>query len=87
MSGPGHSRANNMKKIRDLLILVIAVVLFNALANHYRWGFDDSDNNITGKRSGLSLYTDHKTGCQYFGKVFGPPTPRLDSMGKQVCSR
>ena len=37
-------------------------------------------------RSGLGLYTDHKTGCQYVkAGMFGGTTPRLDDSGKPVC--
>lgn len=32
--------------------------------------------------SGMSLHTDHKTGCQYVAK--GGITPRLDGSGKHV---
>jgi len=43
---------------------------------------DDSDSPT--ERSGLTLYTDHLTGCQYFGKTFSL-TPRMNQEGKQVC--
>ena len=35
-------------------------------------------------RSGMSLYTDYGTGCQYLGRD-GALTPRLGADGKQVC--
>ncbi len=37
-------------------------------------------------RSGLSLYTDAATGCQYVtAGWFGGPVPRLGRDGKQMC--
>lgn len=36
-------------------------------------------------RSGLALYTDHETGCQYLGNGNGL-TPRMDAQGYQMCS-
>lgn len=45
---------------------------------------DDSDKSFF-KRSGMSVYTDYKTGLQYVkGGFFGGTTPRLDENGKQV---
>lgn len=45
---------------------------------------DDTDKSYT-HRSGLSLYTDNKTGLQYLGAgFFGSLTPRLDENGKQM---
>jgi Family of unknown function (DUF6440) len=47
---------------------------------------DDSDP--PDGRSGLVIYTDHLTGCQYLraGSVFSRDlTPRLDKQGKQIC--
>ena len=45
---------------------------------------DDTDDP-NGKHSGMMLYTDHRTGCQYVGTVLGGITPRLDRDGKPVC--
>lgn len=37
-------------------------------------------------RSGLSVYTDHGTGCQYLERhIYGGITPRLGSDGKPMC--
>lgn len=45
---------------------------------------DDSDS--PSKRSGMSLYIDYGTGCQYLSTpIFGSLTPRLDADGKQIC--
>lgn len=36
-------------------------------------------------RSGLLLYTDYGTGCQYLATTAGSLTPRLDKDGNIVC--
>jgi hypothetical protein len=47
---------------------------------------DNSDPPGFWSRSGMALYTDHLSGCQYLrGSLFGGLTPRMDSDGKQVC--
>lgn len=47
--------------------------------------YDDTDP-VHG-RSGLSIYIDNRTGCQYLGVwVFGI-TPRLQADGTQICSQ
>jgi len=45
---------------------------------------DDSDPPVGG-RSGLRVYHDKLTGCEYLGAAFGGITPRLDAKGKQIC--
>jgi hypothetical protein len=45
-------------------------------------GSDDTDG--PNGRSGMILYTDHKTRVQYVGTLFGGITPRLDKDGKPV---
>jgi hypothetical protein len=35
-------------------------------------------------RSGMSLHTDHLTGCQYLAKPFGGITPRVDGKSRHV---
>lgn len=38
------------------------------------------------ERSGLVLYIDHGTGCQYVkGGLLGGTTPRLDNSGRPMC--
>jgi hypothetical protein len=60
--------------------IVIMVVL---LAIKFGYKRDDTDSKDD--RSGLVLYTDYGTGCQYVGTMFGGITPRLDADGKIVC--
>ena len=51
------------------------------------WNASKDDTDPPDGRSGMVLYTDHKTGCQYLSRpLFGALTPRLDASGKQVCS-
>ena len=45
---------------------------------------DDSDHP-TGARSGMGVYVDYKTGCEYLG-LQSVLTPRLREDGKQVCT-
>ena len=55
----------------DLAILVGIIIFITLLCDQYRIGFDSTDNNITGKRSGLHLYVDHKTGIEYISTSNG----------------
>ena len=48
------------------------------------WPSHDSTDKPDGTRSGMSLYTDNATGCQYVGGIFSV-TPRMDADGKQLC--
>lgn len=67
--------------IADVLWIVIAVIFLL-----WFWegrGRDDTDTP-NGERSGLRLYTDHKTGVQYVGTLFGALHVRLDAEGKPV---
>lgn len=67
--------------------VVIIIFFIILLVNYYR-SFDDTDNEATRERSGMSLYTDHGTGCQYVqAGLFGDIMPRLDSIGNQVGCR
>lgn len=48
--------------------------------------YDDTDPAGPFQRSGLGLYTDARTGCQYVkAGAFGGTTPRLDRDGRQIC--
>lgn len=73
--------------IANIKNVLIGIFLFWLLM--YSFGFggrDDTDSKILKKRSGLSLYTDYATGCQYIkGGLFGTTTPRLDQNGEHIC--
>lgn len=61
------------------VFLLCAVILIPII-----WKTDDTDISRF-KRSGLSVYTDNKTGLQYLSHgMFGSLTPRLDESGKQI---
>lgn len=72
-------------KGRTILGLMLALLLLNAIADAYRWGFDDTDNVETGERSDMSVFTDHGTGCQYLARWLSGLTPRLDQNGNPMC--
>ena len=38
-----------------------------------------------GGHSGMTLFVDHETGCEYLGFI-GPDVPRMGPDGKQICS-
>lgn len=64
-------------------LFIATMAIIDALFNPY----DDTDNLEKKKRSGMRLYTDHKTGCQYISpSIFGGLTPRLGADGKQICT-
>lgn len=48
--------------------------------------YDVTDNIAEKKRSGLTIYVDHETGCQYVGTVLGGLTPRIDRNGMPICT-
>jgi hypothetical protein len=61
------------------LLVYFAAVIYTAYQPH-----DTTDPE--GGRSGMRLYTDTATGCQYLG-TWGGLTPRMDEQGKQICGR
>lgn len=69
----------------EVILIFIVGLLLIALLDFFKVGFDDTDNWDTGERSGVTLITDYGTGCEYLKGVFGPPTPRMNADGRQVC--
>ena len=60
-------------------IIYFAIAVVGRFAPH-----DNTDP--PGGRSGLGLYIDALTGCEYLSAgLFGGITPRLDRSGKHVC--
>lgn len=50
--------------------------------------YDTTDDVINKKRSGMALYTDHQTGCEYLqGSSWGAITPRTDRDGHHLGCR
>lgn len=66
---------------RDFAFVGVFTVIILALANCAKLGWDDTDGT---SRSGLGLYTDAKTGCQYLSAGGSGITPRLDARGQHV---
>ena len=68
-----------------IVTLAAIYVLFDRLTP-----YDDTDDKENNGRSGMVLFTDHGTGCQYVGtgQIWGNSsiTPRMDSSGNQVCT-
>ena len=62
---------------RTELLLTIALVMIVIIAARLMLPHDSTDNP-DGGRSGLILYTDHLTGCQYLrAGWFSPLVPRM----------
>ena len=52
------------------------------------WPADrDATDPAEGERSGMRLYTDAQTGCQYSATSGGSLTPRLSATGEHICDR
>lgn len=66
-----------------ILAVVGAIVLASLLV--LPGPVDDTDASAL-QRSGLSLYIDARTGCQYLSTGRGL-TPRLNENGKQICEK
>ena len=75
-----------MDLIKSFILGIIVIWLLTYAAGlHGLDDTDDTDDLMTKKRSGLRLYTDHKTGLQYVGGgFFGGITPRLDEDGNHM---
>jgi len=69
-----------IKFIQIVLAVCLLWFIFNAFNS-----YDNTDDIINEKRSGLLVYTDHFTGCQYLkAGYFGSIIPRLDRNGKHI---
>ena len=74
--------------MKDVFIVLFVVWLLGMLLISVvddKMTYDNTDNLVTEKRSGLRLYTDYGTGLQYIkGGMFGSMIPRLDKSGKHI---
>lgn len=75
-----------------MIISILVAIVVVLASNYFRWGYDDTDDKrpgeMFGSRSGLTLYTDYRTGVQYVkGGLFGNTTPRLDRDGKPIIEK
>ena len=65
-----------MDAVHWIIIAVVVVIFLRK---------DDSDERgFWGRRSGLSISTDYKTGLQYVNTLLGGPTPRLNRDGTHM---
>lgn len=62
--------------------ILIAQMAINYANSYFQIGWDDSDAQAP---SGLKIYTDSRTNCQYLSSQSGGLTPRLDRTGIQIC--
>lgn len=69
--------------MRWVLVFAVASFAIYCVRTARPAPYDDTDP--PGGRSGITLFTDDLTGCQYLGSPFGPTTPRLGADGKQIC--
>jgi len=71
--------------VKGMLYPLLAAVAVGVLSGALT-PYDATDHAVNGKRSGMLLYTDYGTGCQYLsaGTFGGGLTPRLDGRGRHV---
>lgn len=58
--------------------------LFGLFGGIGAYSADDTDGPE--KRSGMALYRDYGTGCEYLASPWGGLTPRLDADGRHICN-
>lgn len=70
--------------MKTLIKLLVFVLLVSILYDFFRTTnpYNDTDDILNKKRSGMRLHIDHNTGCQYLSRAFGSLTPRLLPDGK-----
>lgn len=67
-------------------VFKISIFLIIVLIINWFYPKDDTDAKGFWKRSGLTLYTDNLTGCQYIkGGMFGNMIKRVDKNGNHIC--
>jgi hypothetical protein len=49
--------------------------------------WDNTDDNINKIKSGLHVFIDYGTKCQYLSTINGGLTPRLNNNGKHICDQ
>ena len=68
---------------RDLFITL--AVTFFIVSNVWKYlPFEKDSTDPVDGRSGMSLYTDAASGCQYLGNPLGGITPRMTSAGQHM---
>ncbi len=77
-----------MRRIaRHVFKITIYLIVITLITHTLGYGGrDDTDSKVTNDRSGMRLYTDYGTGCQYLrAGMLSSMIPRLDSNGDHVC--
>ena len=73
--------------MNKLLIAAITLLIIIGLLHKFM-PYDDTDDITNKKRSGLKLYTDYGTGCQYLAtyQLIGPSSiiKRTDYQGNHI---
>ena len=70
----------------DMMSRVAFILLSFWLASYFISYLAPKDSTDSPQaRSGLSIFIDHKTGCQLLGKNSGGLVYRLDKDGKMMC--
>lgn len=85
----------NLEKERDryqlatiflAIIMIIFVILFVSTWPHVAPTMRNDDTDPPKGVSGMDLYQDNRTGCQYLSLPGTSLIPRMDRDGKQVCN-
>jgi hypothetical protein len=69
--------------MKVVIVVGLSIFLAYAAADAFKLGWDDTDGET--KRSGMRLFTDYRTGCQYLGGAWGGITPRVNRDGTHMC--
>lgn len=69
---------------KTMIRVLLFMICFSASLS-YVAPYDDTDNTETNERSGLKLFTDYGTGCQYIAPAFGSIYPRMDGRKHVGC--
>lgn len=67
---------------RDATWVIVGALLIGFIYNYSSMGRDTTDGD---SRSGLGLYVDELTRCQYLSAGGKGITPRLDADGQHIC--
>lgn len=69
------------KAVAWICAAIIALGLIGSIVGYQQ----KDDTDPSGGRSGLKIYTDSGTGCQYLSVSGGGVTPRLSADGHPIC--
>jgi hypothetical protein len=71
--------------ISKAVVWICAAIIALGLAGKVIGYPEKDDTDPAGGRSGLNIYTDSGTGCQYLSVSVGGVTPRLSADGFPMC--